>query len=104
MQTPGLLQSLEEQVGAAEEQDFRRGRISTSQSGKVLINDGLEKRSNDFIDCHAGLQQGVGVGFREDAALAADLVQRVPRVAHFRKLLGWNLQLAGRLFNKGSRT
>jgi len=43
MQTPGLLQSLEEQIGAAEEQNFRRGRIPLSQSGKVLINDGLEK-------------------------------------------------------------
>src|SRR3979490_1086339 len=103
MQTPGFLQSLEEQVGAAEEQNFRRGGIPTSQSGQVLINDSLEKRCDDFIDGHAGLQQSVRVGFREDSALAADLVQRVPRVAHFRKLFGWDLQLAGRLFNKGSR-
>src|SRR5258706_12419247 len=103
MQPPSLLQTLEKQIGPAQEQNFRRRRISASQSCKILINDGLKKRSDDLVNGHAGLQQSIRVGFRENAALAADLMQGVSGVAHFGKLFRRNLQFAGRLFNEGSR-
>src|ERR1700736_204890 len=99
MQPPGLLQSLEEQIRAAKKKNLRRRSIPASQSRKILVNDGLKKRRDDFIDGHSGFQQSVGVGFSEDAALAADFVQRVTGVTHFSKPFGRNLQFARRLFD-----
>ena len=87
VQPPGLLQPLEKQIRAAEQQNFGRRRVPARQRGEILVDDRLEQGSDDFIDRHAGLEQRVGVGFRENAALAADLVQRVPRVVHFGELL-----------------
>ena len=100
VQPPGFLQPLEEQIRSAEQQNFRRRRVSARQRGEVLVDDGLEQGSDDFIDGDAGLEQRVGVGFREDSALAADLVQRVPRVAHFGKRFRSNLQFARRLLDE----
>ena len=100
VQPPGFLQPLEKQIRPAEQQNFRRRRVPARQRGEVLIDDRLEQGSDDFIDGDAGLEQRVGVGFREDPALAADLVQRVPRVAHFGKRFRSNLQFARRLLDE----
>src|SRR5207249_10424427 len=43
---------------------------------------GLEEARDDLLDQHAGLDQRVGVGLGENAALAADLVQAHARVHH----------------------
>ena len=102
VQSPGLLQPFEKQVRSAEQQNFRRGRIPARQRGEILINDGLKKGSDDFIDGDAGLEQRVGVGLRENPALAADLVQRVPRVMHFGKRFRSNLQFARRFLDEGA--
>ena len=42
----------------------------------------------------------LAVRFGEDAALAADLVQRVSVVAHLRELIGRDFQLSGSLFDE----
>ena len=59
-----------------------------------MVDDGLEQGSDDFIDGDAGFEQCVGVRFREDATLAADFVQRMPCVMHFRERFRSDLQLA----------
>jgi len=94
VQPPRLLQALEEEVRPAEQRHFRRRRVPARQRGQVLVHDRLEQRSDDFLDRHAGLEQGIGVGFRKNPAFAADFVKRVTRVAHFGKLFRGNLQLA----------
>src|SRR5205807_9023946 len=62
---PRLLQSLEEQVGTAEQQDLRRRRVALGERREVLIDDRLEQARDDLVDRHAGLDQRVRVGFGE---------------------------------------
>ena len=52
---------------------------------------------------HSRFEQSVGIGLGENAALAADFVQRESGVTHFGKLLGRDLQLARGLFDEGPR-
>ena len=91
---PRLLQSLEEQVGAAEQQHFRRRRVALGQRGQVLVDHRLEQAGDDLLDRHARLHQRVGVGLGEDPALAGDLVQAHALVGQFGQLLARHLQLA----------
>jgi len=67
-----------------------------------LVDDGLEERSDDFFDGHSRFEKRIGVRFGKDAALAAHLVQRVPRIAHLGELFRWNLQLARCLFDESA--
>ena len=55
-------------------------RVALGERGEVLVDHRLEQAGDDFLDRHAGLDQRVGVGLGEDAALGADLVQRIVRV------------------------
>ena len=91
---PRLLQPHEEEVGAAEEQDLGHGRVALGQGGEVLVDDGLEEARDDLLDGHAGLDERVRVGLREDAALGADLVEREPFVGHLGQPLRGDLELA----------
>ncbi len=100
MISPGFLQAVEEKIGAAEQQDLRQRRIAAGQRRQVLIDHSLKQRGNDFFHRHSRLQQRVGVGFGEDAALAADLVQRMSRVSHLGERLGSNFKLAGCLLDE----
>ena len=68
---PGLLQALEEQVRAAEQQHLGRRRVALGQRGEVLVDHRLEQAGDDLLDRHAGLHQRVGVGLGEDPALAS---------------------------------
>ena len=77
---------LKNKIRAAQQQHFRGRRVPARQRGQILVDDGLEQGSDDFVDGHARLEQGVGVRFRENSALAADLMERVPRVMHFGEL------------------
>src|SRR5439155_23943288 len=79
---PRLLQAGEEEIGPAEQQHFRERRVALGERREVLVDDGLEEARDDLLDRHAGLDQRVGVGLGENAALAADLVQAHARVRH----------------------
>lgn len=102
MVPPGLLQADEEEVWSAEQQDFRQRRAALGQRGEILVDHRVEQRSDDLLHRHARLQQRIGIGLGEDAALAADLVQRATVVAHLRELLQGNLQLARGLLDEGT--
>src|SRR5206468_5131529 len=98
--TPRFLQTLEEEVGAAEQQHLGRGRVALGQGGQVLVDDRLEEAGDDLLDRHAGLHQRVGVGLGEDAALARDLVEAHALVRHRGQTLAGHLQLARGLLDE----
>src|SRR5256885_3144352 len=55
--TPRLLQLLEEEIGAAEQQHLGRRRVALGQRGQVLVDDSLEQAGDDLLDRHPGLHQ-----------------------------------------------
>src|SRR5437899_10226917 len=99
---PRLLESLEEEVGAAEQQHLGRRRVALGQRGQVLVDDRLEQAGDDLLDRHPGLHQSVRVGLGEDAALARDLVQGHALVGQLGQPLAGHLQLARGLLDEGT--
>src|SRR3989441_169240 len=99
---PGFLQTLEEEVGAAEQEHLGRRRVALGQGRQVLIDDRLEQAGDDLLDRHAGLDQGIRVGLGEDAALARDLVQAHALVGHRGQPLAGHLELARGLLDEGA--
>ena len=100
--TPGLLQAVEKQVRAAEQQHLRRRRVALGERREVLIDHCLVETGNDLLYRNAGLDECVGVGLGEDAALRADLVQRIAGVAHAGEALRGDLELARGLLDEGA--
>ena len=98
---PRLLEALEEEVRAAQQEDGGHRRVALGQRGQVLVDHRLEQARDDLLDGDAGLDQRVRVGLGEDAALGADLVEAEPRVRHGGQPLGRHLELAGRLLDEG---
>src|SRR5438309_139942 len=62
---PRLLQPPEEEVGTAEQQHFRQGRVALGQRGQVLVDDRLEQAGADQRRQEAGSRAG-----EEDAVVA----------------------------------
>src|SRR5262249_144691 len=91
---PRLLQAGEEEIGSTEQQHFGERRVALGERREVLVDDGLEEARDDLLDRYAGLDQRVGVGLGEDAALAADLVEAHARVRHRGQALAGHLELA----------
>ena len=102
MITPRFLEASKEKIRPAEQENFWNRRVATSERCEILVDDGLEQRSDDFFDGHSRFKQRIGIGFRKDAALAAHLVQRVARVAHLGEFFCRNLQFACCLFDEGA--
>ena len=76
--------------------EFKTGRRYPWAADRVrVLRDG-----DDLLHRHAALQQAVRVGFGEDAALGADLVQRQAFIGHPGQPLGRDLQLARGLLDK----
>ena len=102
MIAPRFLEASKEKIGPAEEKNLWNRRVATRKRCEILVDDGLEQRSDDFFDGHSRFEQRIGIGFGKDAALAAHLVQRVSRVAHLREFFCRNLELARGLFNESA--
>src|SRR5260370_28402959 len=100
---PCFLQTGKEKIGATQEKNLWKRRVATSEGRDGMIDDGLEQRGDDLLDGHSGFQKRVGIGFGEDAALAAHFVECVSRIAHFREFFGRDLELARGLFNERAR-
>ena len=98
---PRLLQAAEEEIGSAEQQHVGTRRVPFRERREVLIDDRLVEARDDLGHRHTGLHQRVGVGLGEDAALRADLVERLTGVARAGQLLGRDLQLARGLLDEG---
>jgi hypothetical protein len=100
---PRFLQASKKEIGPAQQENLRQGCIPAGQRRQVLINHCFEQRSDDLFDGHAGLEQRIGIRLSEDAALAADFMQRVSLITHFREPLERDLQFARGLFDERAR-
>ena len=96
---PGLLQSVEKEIGPAQQEHFRHRRIALGERRQVLIHDRFEETRDDLLNGDAGLDQGICIRFGKDAALRAHLVKRIARVPHLDELVD-DAQLPGGFFNE----
>ena len=101
---PRLTHSLDEAVGAAQQQYMRAQGMPARQHAQILQHDGFEERSHQFMGGRAGLLQTVDVGFRKHAALAGNLVQLDAVVGLVGQLGRGNLQLGVDLVDDCART
>ena len=101
---PRLLQTGKEEIGPTQQENLRQGSIPAGERRQVLINHRFEQGSDDLFDRYPGLEQRIGIRFGEYAALAADFMQRISLVTHFREPLERNFELARGLFDERART